>query len=427
MERVHLRFDSNALSSDLIKWIYDKAVELYTSDSVILDNATFGHLLDVEHRKRMLLTTMWKKIRRLRNSVTTASTLAAMKKLKTYYQARNISLCVNDAIKSLTRGVEGGDLKHIDDARKLISYYNDFLSTQDVHVEAGDPRDTYKTFKQHFIKIQKHPELMGGVPTGIKGIDDQLMGLRKSEFGLIAGPTGSGKSILMMDIGTYGWERMGDVIIVTIEMPKEQYDMRWYCRLSGINYENFRKYALTKDQWNHLDKTIEKVRKNKNKFIVIDMPEGCTMSAVKAEINSHMRHANVQEILIDYINIMTGPSGKVSMDWNNQLELAVEMKLTIARGLNVPTWTVAQTDGDKDTAFSKHIKDQLDVGILIKPDEDSKETGVVWLEWFKTRDFRGRGFGLKTSLDKMRFSEVPVEERQEYERVNQKVVKKVKI
>jgi len=427
MEKVYLAFDSNALVSENTKWIYDKAVALYFEEGVLLDQKAFEHSLDVVHKKRKTITSVWKKIRKLSSKVTLASTLSARERLIEFYDARLIQICVSDIIGDLGKAKNDGKIKSIGDAKKTMASYGDILENKsNATVSAGDPRESYKGFKKKFKEIQKNPELIQGVATGIRQMDNQLLGLRNGEFGIIAGPSGGGKSIMLMDIATYCWQTQGDVAVITIEMPMHQYEMRWYCRLSGINYENFRKYDLNKKQWNHLDKTIEKAKKNSNKFILIDMPEGCTVPAVRAEVKSRLRNSNIKLIVIDYLNIMTGPGGKISMDWKNQLELAVEMKLTIARGFILPTWTVIQTTEDNELAFARHIKDQVDVGARIKQDENTEETGIVFMDWFKTRDFKGTSFSLQTNLDKMRFSEIPVGQRRKYLKINKKKVRKIK-
>jgi replicative DNA helicase len=416
MQRVYLNFDSNVLSSDLVKHIYDKAVALWQDDNVLLDDIAFKNMLDTEHSHRDKLTVMWKRIRKLGRDMTLAATVSAMKKLKILYEGRVISICVNETIGDLGKGLKG-DLKALTVARERLVSFNDLSASKDFKVDRGDPREGYKHFKQHFIHIQKNPGSVGGTPTGITEIDSQMIGLRSGEFGLVSGPTGSGKSIMLLDFATYCWQTTGDVVVVTIEMPKEQYYMRWYCRMSGIPYEYFRRYALTKDQWNKLDEAVEKSKSNKNRFEVIDMPEGCTVKAVKAAVKSYFNKSNVKMCGIDYLNIMTCKSGDINMAWESQLDLAVQLKLHIARGLNMPTWSLVQT-GKDEIAFSTHIKDQVDVALLIQPDENTLETGIINMKWLKTRDFRGKPFTLSTSMDRMRFSSVPENEKHEYKKLN---------
>jgi len=427
MEKMYLVTDSNIITSDKIKWIYDKAVALYLEHGVAMDKKAFENLLDVFHKKRKSLLSLWKKIQAMSKEVSLASTIAAGVKLTQYFDGRNMELGVKDMIELLTKAWKGGDLKSIAQAREELMVLSGYMDTRDLKADVGDPRDGYEDYKREFKKIQKNPKLIRGVSTGIAEIDKSLIGLREGELGLVAGPTGSGKSIMGMDFLTYCWQTTGDVVALTIEMSKEQYRQRWYCRLSGINYENFRRYDLTPKQWKHLDRTIAKAAKNPNKFIIIDMPEGCTVEAAKGEFKTVMRTADIKLGVIDYMNIMAGPKGEIDMTWETQLGLAAALKLKLARVLGIPLWSMLQTTDDKGkVAFSTHIKDQADVGLRIKPDENTPETGIVGMDWFKTRDFKARSFSLQTDLDKMRFSPVPLGQRHKYKQINKRKKKRLK-
>lgn len=426
MEKVYLNFDSNVLSSDNIKWIYDKAVEMYLHESVLMDDEAFEHTLDVDEKKRKRLKIEWKKIKKKKKRTSEASTLAAMQKLKSLYDARNMSLCVEDTITHLSKAVNG-DMNSVAVARENLKFYSEHTGVKDVKMDAGDPRESYEAFKRRFKKIQKHPDLIGGVPTGIKEIDRQMIGIRPGEFGLLAGPTGSGKSVWLLDILTWCWRSTGSVVAVTIEMPKEQYEMRWYCNMSGIDYEKFRKYELTKKQWNHLDRVVEKAKSNKNRFEIIDLPEGCTPQVVATEVKPLVDRYDIQEIGVDYLNIMANKKGEIDLTWEAQVSNAVQLKQLVARGLGVATWTLGQTNGQDDLAFAKHIKDQLDVGLLLCPDEDTDETGIMPIKWIKTRDFRGKSFTVQTTMNKMRFRPISKRNKKKYRKVNKGKKRSIKL
>lgn len=425
IERVYLNVDSNVISSDNIKWIYDKVIDLYIQEGLLMNTSAFTATLDVESGKRKRLLALWKKIYGQRKKATLAGTISAMNMLKRNYDARNMSLCVSDLIENLSKATRG-DMRSIEKAREALTFYSDFMAHKDVKVDLGEPVADYDRFKSRFKRIQKNPELIGGVPTGTKQMDRQMLGLREGEFGLCVGPTGSGKSIWLMNTIAYCWKTVGDSAAITIEMPKDQYLMRLYCYLSGITYESFRRYEITNEQWNRLDKTIEKVKKLPHKLHVIDMPEGCTALAVKTELQPLTRKGKLKLVGIDYMNIMAGPDGTISMDWQNQLAIAVALKLNVARGLGLPTWSLGQTDGKDDAAFSKHIRDQLDLGFLISPSESTETTGIVGIKWIKTRDFRGTSFELETNMDKMTFGPISEEKLRKYKRMNTKKERKIK-
>ena len=111
----------------------------------------------------------------------------------------------------------------------------------------------------------------------------------------------------------------------------------------------------------------------------------------------------------------------------NTVGFGCGIEVKIARTLSIPLWSLLQTTKGKDeAAFSTHIKDQADVGLKINPDDDTPETGIVQMDWFKTRDFRAKSFPLQTELDKMRFSRIPLDEKHKYKLINKRKRKRLK-
>lgn len=416
LEAVYLKFDSEVLTSDRLKWIYDACVELYVEANVLVDSQSFKNLLK-GRKKTQAYTVLWKKIKRASKMASVASTVTAMEKLKQLYKARNMSLCANDIISNLSRALNAGDLAKIDSAEESLHYYSELAITKDVRVDEGELIADYSSFKEEYIKLQKNPDSILGVPTGVKRIDEQMVGLRDGEFGLIVGESGSGKSILLMNMAYYGWQTVGDTIVVTIEMPKRQYEQRLYCAISGVEYDAFRKFNITKEQWKRIDLSIERASKNGNKLHIIDMPSGCTIEALRSKIREKVRKHDIKLICIDYLNIVANSSGEIDIGWENQVGLAASLKLDIARGFNIPTWSAAQTN-KKGMAFSSHIKDQVDVSLLIKDDENTMETGVRYIEWLKTRDFKGMPITLETNFNVMRFGPISSTEAKKIKQIN---------
>lgn len=408
MEVISKKFNSACLTSDRIRWIYDEAVRIYVYESELLDLRTFKHLLHVKANKKAIYLSLWRKIHKFIPGASMASSLACMDKLQKYNTARIIQIGIKNALPHLKKALEDGDLKAILDAKSGLVNMSDEIAREETSVVVTDPITDYTSYKREFKRIQKDPSSIMGLPTGIPGIDRQMLGLRNGEFALACADTGGGKSIFLMNVASNCWEFHGDVVAFTIEMSEQQYKSRWYSHISGIEYDRFRKFKLTKEEWNYLDKTVEKSKKHSNKFKIVDMPQGCSATNLRSELKSVMKDLKVRLVVIDYMNIMCGPSGEIDFSWPTQLSIAVELKLKVARAMNVPLWTVSQTqDGKSQAAFSSHIIDQLDVGGVIEMDENSAETGFRRWNWLKTRDFLGSPVTLETDFSRMRFTKLP--------------------
>jgi len=398
------KFDTNYVTSEIVKWIIDRAFNLYVEQNELMDVRALEHTLNVEKKKRKRYTAMWKRSRKMRSGLTIASTLACAQRLEKLYRARCLQIGFKGMVGTLKQAHDG-DYAAMDDVPSKLDEMSSQIATDQSHstiavIEAGAH---YKEYKKQFRAEQKNPSMLSGVMTGISEIDRQMNGLRAGEFAVVGGETGSGKSVTLMNFATSAWHTAGDAIMVTIEMPASQYESRLLCQLSGINYDHFRKRTLNQSQWDILDRVAKRMRKNRNKFVIIDMPHGCTIPAIRSEVGKAIKKSkNVGVCGVDYMNIISGPSGEVDFSWQNQLEIAVGLKLSIARALHIPVWTVSQTDKDNDgLGFSSHIADQVDVAALLKKDEASEETGILFWDWIKTRDFKGRKIPLETKLANM--------------------------
>jgi len=416
--RIIRSFDSNTISSDRIKWIYEKAVSFYNQEGVILDDSSFDLLLDMKVSRRKLYKSVWKNLIIASKGIKETQIIALKNKLVRLYQARLLELKMKDAFDHLIQAA-GGDDKHIDSATEIIISTAELLQIKETPIIITDPIEKYEDYEIFHKKVQKNPKEFLGVPTGINGLDSRMKGLRNSEFGLVSAGTGIGKSVILLDMATHAWLTTGDVVYVTIEMPEDQIRQRFYCRLSGIDYSYFRYYELTKAHFKRLRRKITMAQKHEYKFNIIDVPESSTVDVIKAEIETIMRNSEVKVVFIDYLNILRGPGGKVSLDWQNQIEVAIELKQKIARYFQLPTWSANQLMGsarDKETvytsdlAFSKNLPDQTDVNFYITQPEDHAETEMLKIGFLKTRDFKAEPFFVKDNRDRMRFSDIKEKE-----------------
>ena len=394
-------FKPDALTSDRLKHIYKVASYIYHESGERLTIRSLRNSLNVDKSKEDFFVKLYKKCRLRAKSTTVADVITAKKKLMQLYTGRHYEIGLKGLLADLSQGLNGNLDKLDNAARKVEDMYISTVQRK-VATVIVDPVEEYESWKKRFIHVQKHPETIRSIPTGIEPIDRCMIGIRPSELALLIAPTSIGKSIGLMNIGTYCWLTTGDTAIFTIEMPAEQYLNRWYCSMAGINYEKFRQYALDESEWELLDKTIKKAKKSENKLHIIDMPEGCTAEAMRAEAEIIMRKRDLKLIGVDYLNIMGNKTGAFGLNWEFQVQTAVELKLNLARKLKIGVWSVAQSSEHGDMAFARHIKDQIDIGVSFTPTEDYKETKMLSLDWLKTRDFEGYSTKIYTDRGRMK-------------------------
>ena len=89
------------------------------------------------------------------------------------------------------------------------------------------------------IELPKIPTMLGGPGTG--GLDDILKGgLAQGELGIMMMPTGTGKSIFLINVAGNAILQGKNVIFITLEMSELEIRNRFSMYLSGIPYEEMR-------------------------------------------------------------------------------------------------------------------------------------------------------------------------------------------
>lgn len=246
--------------------------------------------------------------------------------------------------------------------------------------------DYFKSFekRKEFVKKRRKKKIVG-VPTGIRKFDEFFGGILPEELGIIQGGTAIGKSIALLSIGIGAFLRRFNVIIVTVEMSKMQYEFRIDSRLTGIISRKFRLGKLTKGEFHIWKSKIKKYRKLPNSLWVIDIPRNATVDLIELKMLEAMREIGGKFLLIvDYLNILQPSKGRYSsrMDWQAQGDIVKSLK-ELAREYHIPIWTAAQPTRKsarkafmttEDIGFSYIISQDADFVLsLIQTKEDELE------------------------------------------------------
>jgi replicative DNA helicase len=100
-----------------------------------------------------------------------------------------------------------------------------------------------------------------GVPTGFYDLDKLLGGLQPSDFLIIAGRPGTGKTAFMLSaakIAAQSYKK--HVAIFSLEMSNEQLVQRLIAQETGIDTQRLRTGKLEENEWPIFIEAIEKLR-----------------------------------------------------------------------------------------------------------------------------------------------------------------------
>lgn len=158
----------------------------------------------------------------------------------------------------------------------------------------------------------KHPDTVPGITTGLRGLDAKIGGWRRGAKYTIAARPGQGKSAFMLNAAVSAAEAGHGVVVVSIEMPREQLVQRIIAQIAHVRGEDMdRPHTLTSAQWRDIAAAIERI--GKLPIVVVDA--GVQSAAtVRAAVREGARllkrkwgeQCEVALVAIDYVQIMTG-------------------------------------------------------------------------------------------------------------------------
>ena len=165
---------------------------------------------------------------------------------------------------------------------------------------------------------------MLGVPTGFKKLDDILLGWQKSDLIIVAGRPSMGKTAATLNFARNAAVLGGiGVGIFSLEMSHSQIVLRLLSAESEVSSEKIRKGTTDKNELLKIHAGVERLA---SANIIIDDTPALTLLELKAKARRMKLQDNVQMIVIDYLQLMSG-SGK-KYDGNREQEIS-----NISRGL----------------------------------------------------------------------------------------------
>jgi len=191
--------------------------------------------------------------------------------------------------------------------------------------------DYLADFEKRFQFKSRNP-----VTTGWQELDEiSKGGLGAGELGVVIAPTGAGKSMVLVHLGTEALKLGKTVIHYTLELADSVVASRYDSCLTGVNLNEL---LVFKDQ------IFETVQNLQGKLIVKEYP---TKSATTNTIKIHLEKLKMRDIIpdliiVDYGDLLRPISGQ--REKRQELESIYEELRGIAQENNCPVYTASQTN-----------------------------------------------------------------------------------
>ncbi len=226
-------------------------------------------------------------------------------------------------------------------------------------------------------EVAKKTDGLSGTPTGFIKLDQLTGGWQPSNLIIIAGRPGMGKSAFVTSMArNIAVDFNIPVAIFSLEMSSIEIANRLISAESGIKSEQIKTGKLDPHQWVQLETKIKRLSQAP---IYIDETASLTLLEVRAKCRRLKSQHNIQLIIIDYLQLMSGGDHSGKSTGNREQEIAnISRGLkAIAKELNVPVIALSQLSraveirgGDKrpllsDLRESGSIEQDADMVIFI--------------------------------------------------------------
>ena len=179
---------------------------------------------------------------------------------------------------------------------------------------------------------------IGGLKTGLIEVDKFMDGLHRSDFIIVAGRPGMGKTGFLIGIAKHvGMVLRRNVAMFSLEMSAEQLLQRMLAQETGIDSQKLRSGQFTDDEANRFTAGITKFE---NVNIFIDDTPGITPMQLSAKCRRLKDEHTLDMVIIDYLQLMTGE--KRSENRVQEVSYISRQLKILARELDVPVLAAAQ-------------------------------------------------------------------------------------
>jgi len=269
-----------------------------------------------------------------------------------------------------------------------------------------------------FAELHDDPnsDVIRGVPSGFRTMDDMLGGFKPSDLCIIAARPSMGKTAFVLNIAlSAAIKHKKRVGVFSLEMSKEQLVDRMICMTTQLDSWKLNKGKLEDNEFQKLGTGIDELMQAS---VFIDDTVGSSLPEVRAKARRLQMEHGLDMIIIDYLQLMT--SGNAGLA-NNRVQEISEISRALkqlGRELNIPILCLSQLSRAvearpgkipmlSDLRDSGSIEQDADVVLMLFREEyyepDTDRAGVTDIFIKKNRNGPVGRVELKWIAESMKF------------------------
>ncbi len=202
---------------------------------------------------------------------------------------------------------------------------------------------------EYIEAIHSNTKQKFSVPTGFYELDEMLGGFQKSDLIIIAARPSMGKTALALTLArNAAVDHKIPVGIFSLEMATIQLIIRMLCAEGRLNAHLVRTGKLPTEEGVKLSKNAHKLIESP---LYIDDTPAQSVLEIRAKARRLKAEKNIGMIVIDYLQLMQGPSNSESRE--REISHISRSLKSLAKELNIPVIALAQLNRAVETRTDK--------------------------------------------------------------------------
>jgi replicative DNA helicase len=195
---------------------------------------------------------------------------------------------------------------------------------------------TFAQINEHF----NNPDPVSGLRMGFRELDTLTSGLQPSSLNVLAARPSMGKTSFALTIAQNVALREGRTVgIFSLEMSGVQLVTRMLCSEARVDMSRVRSGQLSDRDFQRLADTAGRMSEAK---IFIDDHADLTVMELRSRARRLMAEHNLGMIVIDYLQLMSGSSGRQSENRQQEISTISRGLKALARELDIPVLVLSQ-------------------------------------------------------------------------------------
>jgi replicative DNA helicase len=272
---------------------------------------------------------------------------------------------LRDLIRSATE-IIGQSYEQRDDVDVLLDQAEGLIfqiSERRLLGSAVPVRAILKGTFEYIERLYDRKEHVTGLATGFRRLDELTSGFQPSDFIIIAGRPSMGKTAFALNIAkNAGVVLRRTVLILSLEMSKEQLVQRLLCSEAKVDSQKVRTGYLEQRDWHRLTNAAGRLA---DAPLFIDDTPALSVLEARAKARRMKAEHGLDLVVIDYLQLMRGRNVE-----NRQQEISeISRSLkALAKELTVPVVALSQLSRAVEARQSKDYRPQL---------SDLRESGAL--------------------------------------------------